>query len=328
VALFLGIDAGGSKCDAVLLDDTGTVLGWGTGGATRYYPPEVIAASLTDAVSMACGDREVQDLHLGGVGVARIVLDWLSERDISFTLTGLGEGRGCFRAALLDYGLVVLAGTGSFAYACTSDGRQSLIDGLGPLLGDQGSGYDIGLRGLRSVLRLGPTANDRSPLRAALFQATGVTHESELLNMIRSGRLGRAEMAALCPVVVERAEAGDALALKAVRQAAAELTQSAAVVWKELGLQGAGYTVVGMGGVIQGSPLYWRFLSEMLGELDPTFAFTVPPVKLVIGAAFEAMAQCGIPVTLELRDRVVETQRAFPASRVETNGSDECHAAN
>ena len=64
----LGIDGGGSKCDAVLMDETGLTVGWGRGGPvhTYYDPPEVIAASYAEAITGAL--RDVQDAELWVAG--------------------------------------------------------------------------------------------------------------------------------------------------------------------------------------------------------------------------------------------------------------------
>ena len=51
----LGIDGGGSKCDAVLMGESGAVVAWGRGGPTHVYydPPEVISASYVEAIGGA-----------------------------------------------------------------------------------------------------------------------------------------------------------------------------------------------------------------------------------------------------------------------------------
>ncbi|NLO74049.1 MAG: hypothetical protein GX100_08110 [candidate division WS1 bacterium] len=320
MSLFLGIDGGGSKCDAVLVDETGMVLGWGTGGSTNYNPPEVIAASFGQALDMACGDHDLQDVTVSTLMTQGGACDWLKERGVSFRHVSAGETVGAFRISQLNHGIVVLAGTGSFVHGRTRDDRRLQVGGLGPTLGDEGSGYDIGLRALRSILRMPRRSGNHTELRTALLKTAGVSSQWELVRMVYGGRMGRAQIAALCPTVVAHAEGGDSMALEVLRGAAGELCGSVSIVLNELGLVGAGYPVIGVGGVIQGVPLYWEILSDMIRHLDPTLTFIVPPVKLVMGAVFEAMARTGLVVTPELRERVAETQKRFPASVVRTVG--------
>jgi N-acetylglucosamine kinase-like BadF-type ATPase len=161
-------------------------------------------------------------------------------------------------------------------------------------------------------------ALNHAAFRAALLAAAGVANQWDLVGMVYGGKMGRPQIAALCRVVVSQAVAGEPMALEVLHAAAAELADSVEIVLNELGVRGEGVTLMGTGGVIQGSPLYWDLFAGMLRELDPTLQLTVPPVKLAVGAAFTAMAEAGIPITHELRDRVVETQKAFPGARVAT----------
>lgn len=315
MALFLGIDGGGSKCDAVLLDEKGTVLGWGSGGAVTYTPPEEVSAAFSQAIGMACSDRDLTGLRVCTIAARHGTFDWLHEHGVEFTHSHVSEWDAGFRIGMIEAGLMILAGTGSFVHGRVADGRRLQVGGLGPILGDEGSGYDIGLRALRAILRVRHASN-HSEFRAALLEAAGVANQWDLVGRVYGGKMGRPQIAALCPVVVAQAVAGEPMALDVLRAAAAELAESVDIVLNELDIRGAGLTALGVGGVIQGSPLYWGILSGLIRESDPSLHLTVPPVKLVLGAAFHALEEAGIPVTAELRDRVVETQKAFPGARV------------
>src|SRR5215475_1443826 len=48
--------------------------------------------------------------------------------------------------------VLVLSGTGSCCFGRTANGRTAKIGGWGHLLGDKGSGYEIGLRSLKAVV--------------------------------------------------------------------------------------------------------------------------------------------------------------------------------
>jgi N-acetylglucosamine kinase-like BadF-type ATPase len=51
------------------------------------------------------------------------------------------------------YGIVVISGTGMISYGYGATGESARAGGWGPLLGDIGSGYDIGLDVLRAIAR-------------------------------------------------------------------------------------------------------------------------------------------------------------------------------
>ena len=53
------------------------------------------------------------------------------------------------------HGVAVVAGTGATAWAVRADdGRECVYGGWGSLLGDEGSGYALGLAGLRAAIRV------------------------------------------------------------------------------------------------------------------------------------------------------------------------------
>ena len=64
----LGIDGGGSKCDAALMAESGAVVSWGRGGATHIYydPPEVISASYVEAITGALAELEGAEVWVAG----------------------------------------------------------------------------------------------------------------------------------------------------------------------------------------------------------------------------------------------------------------------
>lgn len=117
-------------------------------------------------------------------------------------LGALPEGRG----------LLVLAGTGSIVVGRDRRGRWHRAGGLGPLLGDEGSGFWLG----REWLRVSAPSAGRAR-RLAVSPAPV------------------ARVAALAPVVLRRARRGDCRARRIVAAAQAHLARQAAAVARRLG---------------------------------------------------------------------------------------------
>ena len=63
--------------------------------------------------------------------------------DLEIALTGSGPQKTA---------VLVLSGTGSCCFGKTSDGRTAKMGGWGHILGDKGSGFEIGLRALKAVV--------------------------------------------------------------------------------------------------------------------------------------------------------------------------------
>lgn len=115
-------------------------------------------------------------------------------------------------------GAVVAAGTGSIAMGLSAEGQVTRVDGWGYLLGDEGSGYAVGSRGLRSAL-------------CAVDGRAG----SERLRSLAAARFGgidavvRAVYGSEVPARVVAAFSRD------VAKAAAEGDAEAATIWSEAG---------------------------------------------------------------------------------------------
>jgi N-acetylglucosamine kinase-like BadF-type ATPase len=127
-------------------------------------------------------------------------------------------------------GVLVLAGTGSIVLGRSARGRWVRAGGLGPLLGDEGSGFWIGRAWLR--------ARAAAPTQRRLATRPDAV----------------AAIAALAPRVVARARRGDPVASGIVRQAQSQLAAQARQVTRALGLDGA--VPVGGAGSVMGDPWF------------------------------------------------------------------------
>lgn len=318
---FLGIDGGGSKCDAVLLAEDGTVLGWGRRGATSYRPAADSAAALQESVAEALGDTAVDELWVAHTWLDHGLLQWLQARGLTVRLFDrVQEWDIAYTLAGRTWGVVIHSGTGSWVQCRMPDGRKPRIGGMGPFFGDEGSGWDIGFRGIKAALRSGWSNRTRTSLAEAVPAALGVRDllHAVVGDPITSGKITRAQVASIAPVVLEQAAAGDGVAMKVVDEAASSLADMCILLLEETGVVGQGYPLVGAAGVIQNSPLYWGMLLEKVLRHDPTLVPEVTPYKMAIGAAMLAMEAAGMEVTQDLRERISETQRTFPCAMIPT----------
>lgn len=253
----VGIDGGGTRTRAVVLDATGRELARRDGPAGIVQPADPCgaaeaAADLTRAVladAGVAGRAAVLCCGLAGAGrwqereAVRVGLMLAGVADRALVVgdaeTALADAFGA------DAGVLVIAGTGSIAWAqagsdtSTSAGgddgaeedtpRVTRVGGWGELLDDEGSGYAIGLGALRCIARAADGRDPPTTLAAAVLAATGVGAVEDLIRYAATA--SKAEVAALAPVVLRCAVQGDAAAGR-VRTAAvdalAELVVTAA----------------------------------------------------------------------------------------------------
>jgi N-acetylglucosamine kinase-like BadF-type ATPase len=134
-------------------------------------------------------------------------------------------------------GILVIAGTGSNAIGRGVSGRLVGAGGWGPVLGDEGSGFWIGLEAIRAGLKARDRTGVSSRLLGEIQREWGSGSLGELVAMAnrRGGLEGEApDFAELAPVVARCAEDGDALAGSVLERAGMELAELVRVVVQRL----------------------------------------------------------------------------------------------
>lgn len=129
-------------------------------------------------------------------------------------------------------GILLAAGTGSVVLARGS-GRTARAGGWGPVLGDEGGGYDLARRGLRAVARAADGRAPSTALTERILSETGVERTADLIPWAAGA--GRREIAALAPVVVEVADDGDPVARRVVDEGVADLTAAVLAARRQCG---------------------------------------------------------------------------------------------
>ena len=123
-------------------------------------------------------------------------------------------------------GVVVCAGTGTAVLALGRDGRIAALDAWGPVIGDRGSGWSVGMAGLRaaaaSIDGIGPATS----LADRMSMALGGTDLAALQALYSDPRL-TARVAGFAEEVAGAARAGDDVACQIWRDAAVELANTA-----------------------------------------------------------------------------------------------------
>jgi N-acetylglucosamine kinase-like BadF-type ATPase len=244
---WMGIDGGGSNLRVVITDDEMNVLASAQGPAAN---PSAVgraqaAGRIGAAIREALYDARLKTVTGAAIGVAGASADhsarWLREvlgprlpgaqivpsSDEEIALVG---ARG-----QLD-GLVLLAGTGSVAYGRSIHGDHLRAGGWGYLLGDEGSGYWIGLQAARSVTLAADGRLDiETRLPAAVMEAIGLEQHRDMIQWMYHETEPR-DVAQLAPLVLALSDEGDPGAQRIVEAAAAHLAALAEHVRTTLAL--------------------------------------------------------------------------------------------
>lgn len=165
-------------------------------------------------------------------------------------------------------GVVVIAGTGSVAYAENGE-RRARVGGAGYLLGDEGSAFAIGMAALRLLART-YDARARADETTALVERTlGADSRETLLAATYGAPLDVARIASLAPTIVAFAGKGNRASTKIVQGAALELGDLVRAAIAQTGLAEESPGIVFSGGLLRENTLLSFLLETRVNNETP-----------------------------------------------------------
>ena len=244
-ARVVGIDGGATRTRYLLADATGGILARSEGkgsllgaGEDRSVADDLVREVGTLASRAGTG-LPVDALCAGLAGAdrrpdARALLgDRLSQLGVSRRVRIVPDAEVAFVDAFGEAaGILLIAGTGSIGLGRAGGGELERVGGWGALLGDEGSGYRIGLDGLQAAIRGAERRGPPTGLSDTLFRSLGLESVARVLEWGQGA--GKSRIAVLAPLVIQEAERGDAVAVEIVDRAVAGLVGHAQALAKKL----------------------------------------------------------------------------------------------
>lgn len=271
--LYLGLDGGQSETFAVICDNTGRILGTGRLGRC-VSGDELCIYNIAGAVSGALQDASLTPgSAFGGVvfgmsgGFNTVCIgDYVNTRngravwDAETALAGAAGSADPTNSAL------VIAGTGSVSVGIRPDKSRCRCGGWGYVLGDPGSGYDIGRKLFEAAARDCDGRGAHTALTELLCTRFGV---SELLSMKKEMYESDPLLffSPLAPLCDRACGMGDPVALKIAFDAGFELATLVAGLVSKGGLR-SDCSVYRAGGVFN-SPYITDAFAENLHKMLP-----------------------------------------------------------
>jgi glucosamine kinase len=320
-ALFLSVDGGQSTTLAVLWDVGGRVLGAGQGGPSNHLDEpggrERLAGSLRASIlgafaashrpvsplraaccGMTGGERFVAEALVGIVPIERLQVEY----DFVTALAGALAG---------EPGVILIAGTGSIAFGMDAAGRRVRVGGWGYLLGDEGSGYDLGRQAFAAAARAEDGRGPETALLEAVVAHFGRACLWDVRQAIYAGEITRPEIAGLARVVSACAVGGDVVARRLLARAGEELAEAAAAVLRRLDMSDVPAMVSGVGGVFRAGLALRKPLLARLAALAPLARWQEALYPPIVGGALLALRAAGVNVDAAVREELARAGQAF-----------------
>lgn len=263
VAIALGVEGGGTKTEAAVVDTELGVLGLGSGGPVntvfvrRSSAVAAVAKAVRQAVRAArvsavdvlalallCPKEPAVDAVRSVVPCAQVVL--CDEAQVAFARAGLMQ----------PYGVAVVAGTGCTTFGYGRNGARCTVGGWGALLGDEGSAFDLAVRGLKAAIR---ASDGRGPATQLVERALEHFQIQGLWGLVRvcyRNPMPRHQIASFAVEVSAAAAEGDGVAQLLLAEVSQSLTADVLYVAGRLFTAEDAFPVVLSGGVFRaGEPV-------------------------------------------------------------------------
>ncbi|WP_226655097.1 N-acetylglucosamine kinase [Guptibacillus hwajinpoensis] len=310
--VYIGIDGGGTKTVGLICNQEGVILSKSVAGSTnvKSRPEEDVRAAIHHVISeLMLGVKEGE---LSGVFVSTAGGDreedqlrwrkWLTEVLPGYAggLEVRNDAYGAMASGTFSMeGTVLIAGTGSIAYALDrSDSRRA--GGWGYLFGDEGSGYDIGQHGLRTVAMMHDgRANVDEAFCREVLSFLNLKSAPEMITAIYEDPYARMKIASVAEVVIALAEKQNQTALGLVQHAFLKLSELIDAIEVRSG------RLVVCGGLMQ-SPFFRKGFFEELRESGVSNVF-FPTLSPAVGACICALIVNGQSITEERKANLLSS---------------------
>jgi N-acetylglucosamine kinase-like BadF-type ATPase len=296
----LGVDGGATKTLAAVLDIEARELHVGHGGPSNQdaVGPEAAVRALLEAADAAIGQAGIPEDRLAAAvlaiagtdteAIARNVRaarteDWLVVNDVVAawaSATGTGPG------------VAVIGGTGSNVFGVGPDDTPWRAGGWGHLLGDEGSGYWLGVQSIKAALSDREASGPATALSERAPAFFGLETVEQLVHLVYSKPLTKGEIAALAAETAKLANAGDAVARELYAWGARELGRQIHAVLEQTGLEGA-FPVGLIGGAWEAGAVYVEPLAAVIHERAPEARVERVELAPVGGSLLLAARACG-----------------------------------
>jgi hypothetical protein len=271
------------------------------------HPRAGIDASQLGGAVLAVAGTDTESI-VGHVRAARSEA-WIVVNDVVgawATATGAGPG------------VAVISGTGSNVFGVGPDARAWRAGGWGHLLGDEGSGYWLGVQSIKAALRDRESSGPETALSDAAVAFFKVRSVEALGSLVYSKPLTKGEIAAFATETAKLAEQGDAVACELFRRGAAELAEQVTAVIRctglaagENGAEGRPFPVGLIGSAFKAGAILVEPLSEVIHATAPQAEIDTVEMAPVGGSLLLAARAAGAAAKLDAAELAPMIERAL-----------------
>jgi N-acetylglucosamine kinase-like BadF-type ATPase len=299
VSYLIGVDGGGTKTEAIAYDLKGNIIGIGTSGFGNVLIDYAKAIGhITEAIQAAKGNLRAEDclyLYLGLAGIEespdRKKLATELQKKFGTQVSIVNDAIIAHAAFLQGKdGILTISGTGSISIGKVGK-TYAFTGGWGHLLGDEGSGYWIAMKGFRQMIYEEDTSSPLSELTQVMLKELGFNNIQQIKRFIYSAT--KAEIAAFVPLIATLASKGEPTAASILEQAGHHLGEITWNLSQKLKLT-EDVKIAIKGKVLETLPLVQNTFKAYLQTRIKRVSFIKKEVSSTKGAYYLAKQELGL----------------------------------
>ena len=293
----IGFDCGATKTDCALADINGNILYTTTGGAANYLvtgtagTSKIILSLLNNCIKKINADySKIENIVIGAAGAGRredadklenslykiFSADGIKLKSLKVVSDAQIALQGAFPT---EAGCILIAGTGSIIYGKDEKGTIYRAGGFGRLLGDEGSGYSIGRKGLQAAAKHFDGRGDETFIVKLIEEKYSIKTSDELITKVYNKNF---DIASIAEVVIIAAENEDLIAHHILHEESEELIHHISTMTKKVDT--IDLRVSFAGSLISNNNIYSDMLREKIKTSLPSVKIVAPKHSPIEGA--------------------------------------------
>lgn len=291
---YLGIDGGGTKTKAIVLDEDNKIIFTGLSEASALDSVGLNKSIKAINDSLKGFDKKIKFksvfIGLGGIqsdSDAKLYIDnklKIQGVDKNTSFYAKNDSYNALASSLVfDEGIALISGTGMNCFGVDKNGSYHFAGGLGYREGDLGSAYSLGFLGMKSLARAIDGRIEYTEYHKELAEKMNIKDSVDIKNFFVEATNMRTEIAQLALITSKHAKEGNPYAKEISEVAANELVLCVRAVLSKIKLTNKNLTIIGGLG---SNPSYFRdCLLNGLKKIDKDLNILDAKVDPAEGAA-------------------------------------------
>ncbi|HLM86599.1 MAG TPA: BadF/BadG/BcrA/BcrD ATPase family protein [Solirubrobacteraceae bacterium] len=320
----MGVDGGATKTLAAVLDLQRKALHLGHGGPSNE---DAVGSKAAVQALLGAADEALARAGIGAEALGTAVLA-IAGTDTNSVKEMVRSARTDAWIVVNDVvaawatatggaaGVAVIAGTGSNVFGVGGTGtdtRAWRAGGWGHVLGDEGSGYWLGVQSIKAALRDREASGPATELSDAAVSFFGEPSVEAVAQRVYSKPMTKGEIAAFAIETAKLAERGDAVARELYERGASELGEQIAAVIRQAGLAEQEFPVGLIGSAFKAGRVFVQPLTRAIHECAPGARVETVEMAPVGGSLLLAARACGNGDAIAASELVALLDRALSA---------------